>query len=107
MPTYTYECKKCSYAQDVFHAMSATPVVKCDKCGGATKRLMGTGAGLIFKGTGFYETDYKKNGSGAKNGSAATSESKASSTSESKSEAATDAKGTAPSSPKSGGDKAA
>ncbi len=110
MPTYTYECKKCSHAQDVFHAMSATPVVKCDKCGGATKRLMGTGAGLIFKGTGFYETDYKKNGSGAKNGSSTTTESKeskSSTASESKSETKSDTKGAATSSSKSGGDKAA
>lgn len=106
MPTYTYECKKCSHAQDVFHAMSATPVVKCDECGGATKRLMGTGAGLIFKGTGFYETDYKKNGSGSKNGSSTTTESKESKSSAA-SESKSDTKGIATSSSKSGGDKAA
>ena len=60
MPTYTYECKKCGLARDVFHPMSASPRVKCEACGGGCKRLFGTGAGIIFKGSGFYETDYKK-----------------------------------------------
>lgn len=62
MPTYTYECKKCSHEQDVFHGMNAKPRVKCDECNGACKKLLGAGAGIIFKGSGFYETDYKKNG---------------------------------------------
>jgi predicted nucleic acid-binding Zn ribbon protein len=45
---------------DVFHSMSEAPRVKCTACGSArTKRLLGTGAGIIFKGSGFYETDYK------------------------------------------------
>ncbi|HOE67556.1 MAG TPA: zinc ribbon domain-containing protein [Candidatus Hydrogenedentes bacterium] len=69
MPTYSYECQKCGSVTDVFHAMSASPKVKCANCGSArTKRLLGTGAGLIFKGSGFYETDYKgkKDSSGAK-----------------------------------------
>lgn len=60
MPTYSYQCKKCDSVQDVFHAMSAEPRIKCDSCGGGTKKLMGTGAGIIFKGSGFYETDYKE-----------------------------------------------
>lgn len=59
MPTYTYECKKCGWTTDKFHAMSASPRVHCDECGGTCKRLLGTGAGIIFKGSGFYETDYK------------------------------------------------
>ena len=59
MPTYTYECKKCGHEMDLFHAMSASPRVKCKECGGACRRLIGTGAGIIFKGSGFYETDYK------------------------------------------------
>lgn len=45
--------------QDVFHGMSAEPKVSCEQCGKKCKRLMGTGAGFIFKGTGFYETDFK------------------------------------------------
>ena len=59
MPTYTYECKKCGHEMDFFHAMSASPRVICEECGGACRRLIGTGAGIIFKGSGFYETDYK------------------------------------------------
>ena len=62
MPTYTYECKKCEHTFDVFHAIHANPRVKCEECGGACKRLLGTGAGIIFKGSGFYETDYKRSG---------------------------------------------
>ena len=59
MPTYTYECPKCSHAQDEFHAMSAAPKIKCDQCGTKSQKMIGTGAGIIFKGSGFYETDYK------------------------------------------------
>ena len=59
MPTYSYECGSCGHILDLFHGMSAEPKVMCDKCGKKCKRLMGTGAGFIFKGTGFYETDYK------------------------------------------------
>ena len=65
MPTYTYECKKCASLQDVFHAMSANPRIKCEECGGPCKRLLGSGSGVIFKGSGFYETDYKRNGGAA------------------------------------------
>ena len=72
MPTYTYKCKKCGAEQDVVHAMSATPKVACAACGGACVKQLGTGAGIIFKGSGFYETDYKKKSGGpAKEGAAA------------------------------------
>lgn len=81
MPTYSYQCKKCAHVVDVFHGMSENPSVKCTECGGATVRLLGTGAGLIFKGSGFYETDYKRNGSNGSNGKS--SESKSESKSES------------------------
>ena len=64
MPTYTYKCKKCGAEQDVFHAMSAKPKVACAACGGACVKQLGTGAGIIFKGSGFYETDYKKKSGG-------------------------------------------
>ena len=72
MPTYTYKCKKCGAEQDVFHAMSAKPKVACAACGGACVKQLGTGAGIIFKGSGFYETDYKKKSGGgtAKEGAA-------------------------------------
>jgi putative FmdB family regulatory protein len=73
VPTYTYECKKCGHVQDVFHAMSAKPRVTCEACKGRSMtRMLGTGAGLIFKGSGFYETDYKR-GNGAKSDTAASS----------------------------------
>lgn len=90
MPTYTYECKKCEAIQDVFHAMSESPRVRCEACGSTRMtRLLGTGAGILFKGSGFYETDYKKNGNGhGKNGSKSESstEAKTDAKSESKSE---------------------
>jgi putative FmdB family regulatory protein len=83
MPTYTYECKKCGEQQDVFHSMSATPIVACASCGSKrVKRLLGTGSGLIFKGSGFYETDYKNKG--AKNGGSEGSKGSEKSGSESK-----------------------
>ena len=59
MPTYSYECNKCGHIFDIFHAMSQTPRIKCEKCGARCQRLIGTGAGIIFKGSGFYETDFK------------------------------------------------
>jgi putative FmdB family regulatory protein len=64
MPTYEYKCRECGHAFDEYQRMTADPLVVCPKCGKhALKRVMGTGGGLIFKGSGFYQTDYKKNGS--------------------------------------------
>lgn len=62
MPTYDYECDKCGLVFEVFHSMTETPKVKCEKprCKGKPRKLIGAGAGIIFKGSGFYETDYKK-----------------------------------------------
>lgn len=60
MPTYEYECDKCKKRFDIFQSMKADPVKKCPECGGKFHRLIGGGSGIIFKGTGFYETDYKK-----------------------------------------------
>ena len=92
MPTYSYECKKCETVTDVFHSMSATPRVTCGSCGSRRmKRLLGTGAGIIFKGSGFYQTDYK-NGSNGESKETKGSESKAESKSEGKSESKTEAK---------------
>ncbi len=66
MPTYDYICKECEHTWEVFQKMSDSPKRKCPKCGRhRAKRLIGVGAGLIFKGSGFYVTDYKKNGLGA------------------------------------------
>jgi putative FmdB family regulatory protein len=60
MPTYEYACTKCGHAFEFFQSMKDAPLKKCPKCGKlALKRLVGGGAGLIFKGSGFYITDYK------------------------------------------------
>jgi putative FmdB family regulatory protein len=60
MPTYTYACQKCSHSWDEFHGMSATPKFACPACRSTrTQKQLGTGAGFIFKGSGFYETDFK------------------------------------------------
>jgi len=64
MPTYEYRCRECGHAFDEYQSMTADPLVVCPNCGKRSlKRVMGTGGGLIFKGSGFYQTDYKKNGS--------------------------------------------
>jgi putative FmdB family regulatory protein len=61
MPTYEYVCTKCGHEMEAFHSMKDTPLTKCPACRKAgLKRKVGGGAGLIFKGTGFYITDYKK-----------------------------------------------
>jgi len=59
MPTYEYECKKCKHTFDVFQNMTAKPLKKCPVCKGKVRRLIGRGAGIIFKGSGFYQTDYR------------------------------------------------
>jgi putative FmdB family regulatory protein len=63
MPTYDYECTKCGYAYEAFQQMTAQKHTKCPKCKGKVKRLIGAGSGIIFKGSGFYQTDYKKSSS--------------------------------------------
>ena len=59
MPTYDYRCEKCGHAFERFQSMMEKPLKKCPECSGAVKRLIGGGAGIIFKGKGFYQTDYK------------------------------------------------
>ncbi|MCK5147413.1 zinc ribbon domain-containing protein [bacterium] len=59
MPHYDYQCQDCSNVFEVFHSMTAESVKACPKCDGKVKRLIGAGSGLIFKGSGFYITDYK------------------------------------------------
>ena len=61
MPTYEYKCTNCNYTFENFQSMTAEPLIKCPECGGRLKRIIGTGAGTIFKGSGFYQTDYKNN----------------------------------------------
>ena len=60
MPTYDYKCSACRYEWELYQSMKDNPVKSCPKCKKRkAKRLLGLGAGIIFKGTGFYETDYK------------------------------------------------
>jgi len=60
MPTYEYECRKCGHTFETFQSMSDKPLRKCPACGKmALQRLLGTGAAVIFRGGGFYETDYR------------------------------------------------
>lgn len=66
MPTYDFECGKCGKVFEVFQKMSAEPIAKCPKCHGKAHRLIGAGSGVIFKGSGFYETDYKNKGKSKK-----------------------------------------
>ncbi|HOO77332.1 MAG TPA: zinc ribbon domain-containing protein [bacterium] len=64
MPTYDYRCRDCGHTFEVFQPMTARKLRKCPICGGKLERLLGTGAGIIFKGSGFYATDYRKPGYG-------------------------------------------
>jgi len=59
MPTYEYECQKCGHRFEKFQKMTEEPVKKCPECKGKTKRLIGVGGGIIFKGAGFYTTEYR------------------------------------------------
>ncbi|MCU0821837.1 MAG: zinc ribbon domain-containing protein [Spirochaetes bacterium] len=71
MPTYEYECLECRHRFEVFQNIKDNPVAECVKCKGRVRRLIGAGAGIIFKGSGFYVTDYKKGqASGGGNGKA-------------------------------------
>lgn len=64
MPIYEYQCSNCGYQLEELQSISEPPLVKCPKCGKNTlKKLIGTGGGLIFKGSGFYLTDYKNKSS--------------------------------------------
>tara|TARA_B100001142_G_scaffold324558_1_gene376510 strand:- start:2372 stop:2629 length:258 start_codon:yes stop_codon:yes gene_type:complete len=63
MPTYDYFCKKCDKTYEFFQSMSDAPIENCSICSGKLRRLVSGGTGLIFKGSGFYLTDYAKNNS--------------------------------------------
>ncbi|MDR1894910.1 MAG: zinc ribbon domain-containing protein [Spirochaetales bacterium] len=60
MPTYDYECEKCRKVFEVFHGINEEPRELCPSCGGPSRRLIGGGLGIIFKGSGFYATDSKR-----------------------------------------------
>ena len=90
MPTYDYECSECDHKFELFQQMSDSVKRKCPECGkNRLKRLIGTGAGIIFKGGGFYETDYrsdsyKKSAKADKSQKSDSTDSKSSSTSSEK-----------------------
>lgn len=60
MPTYEYECKNCNKLFDIFQKITDPALEKCPKCHKKISRLIGGGSGVIFKGSGFYATDYPK-----------------------------------------------
>jgi len=60
MPTYAYQCRDCGYYFEEFQTMTEEPLIQCPKCGKRRlQRLIGPGNGFIFKGSGFYATDYR------------------------------------------------
>lgn len=62
MPTYDYKCLGCKRTFEISQRITEGPKRKCPKCGGRLKRLIGTGAGVLFKGSGFYATDHRSEG---------------------------------------------
>ncbi len=96
MPTYEYECESCGHHFEVFQSMKDDKLTDCPQegCDGHVRRLLGTGAGIIFKGSGFYETDYRSDsykkaakadqGSGSSSGGESKSDSGSSSGGETK-----------------------
>jgi putative FmdB family regulatory protein len=66
MPTYEYRCKECGFEFEEFQSIVADPLTICPRCAGPIFRVISGGSGMIFKGSGFYETDYKRKGNGSK-----------------------------------------
>jgi len=59
MPTYDYHCDDCGHEFEIFQGMLEKKLTTCPSCGGKVRRLIGAGAGIVFKGSGFYQTDYR------------------------------------------------
>ncbi|MEE2708737.1 MAG: FmdB family zinc ribbon protein [Gemmatimonadota bacterium] len=59
MPTYQYQCEDCEHAFEEFQSMTSDPVYTCPECEGSVKRLISGGGGFLFRGDGFYTTDYR------------------------------------------------
>ena len=91
MPTYDYKCDKCGHTWELFQSITADPVKTCPECKSRkARRVIGPGAGILFKGSGFYQTDYrsdsyKKGAEADKKATSAASESKSETKSEGKS----------------------
>ncbi|MCK4851877.1 MAG: zinc ribbon domain-containing protein [Candidatus Omnitrophica bacterium] len=64
MPTYEYRCDSCAYVFERFQSITDDALKKCPQCGSLLRRVIGAGAGIIFKGKGFYQTDYKNASAG-------------------------------------------
>ncbi|OGV64721.1 MAG: hypothetical protein A2498_13450 [Lentisphaerae bacterium RIFOXYC12_FULL_60_16] len=92
MPTYEYQCTKCQYQFEEFQGIKAEPLSRCPKCRCKVKRLPGRGAGIIFKGSGFYETDYKRSGGGRSSGEGGSKPSESAPSGETKSDTKTESK---------------
>jgi len=90
MPTYEYECEACGHLFSVLQKMTDDPLETCPVCGGKVQRLVSGGAGFIFKGSGFYTTDYRsenyKKRAKEESSSSASTDSKSESKSETKKE---------------------
>ncbi|MFA4854314.1 MAG: FmdB family zinc ribbon protein [Candidatus Omnitrophota bacterium] len=59
MPTYEYQCLSCNHKFEILQSITAKPITKCPKCRKKVKKLISSTGGFIFKGSGFYATDYK------------------------------------------------
>ncbi|MFA5199816.1 MAG: FmdB family zinc ribbon protein [Candidatus Omnitrophota bacterium] len=70
MPTYEYQCLSCKHKFEVLQSINEKPKARCPKCGKKLKKLISSAAGFIFKGAGFYATDYKKHGGSTDNSKA-------------------------------------
>ena len=83
MPTYEYRCKSCEHAWEEFQSIKSSPSRKCPDCGKLkAERIISAGGGIIFKGSGFYQTDYRSES--YKKGASADKKSRESSSSDSK-----------------------
>jgi putative FmdB family regulatory protein len=89
MPTYDYECRSCHHTFEAFQSIKEEPLKKCPKCGKSVRRLFGGGLGIIFKGSGFYTTDYKRSSAVTGGNGSSRGPSKSEPTSEPKSETKT------------------
>ncbi|MCG8606314.1 zinc ribbon domain-containing protein [bacterium] len=76
MPTYEYICDNCAHEFEEFQSITAPALERCPKCEGSVRRLISSGNGLIFKGSGFYITDYKKSSDSTSGESESVSKSK-------------------------------
>ena len=84
MPTYEYKCTSCGHTFEAFQSMNDKPLSRCPKCRSAVRRVINGGIGVIFKGSGFYTTDYKKSSALAGGSNGKKSESSSSESSSSK-----------------------